>query len=364
MKKKMILVLSLFFITGNLLAGCSFTREEKSYNVESYSTSDNLESGCFYVLHDNQYSKLYVGDASFDLEEFENAEEPEETKIFVDGEEKIDEEKYHQTQNENDYSDYSGSTAESTEEENENYYTRILWFGKDWNCIPTLYEGDQLVYCNAGELNEVFTIERFEYLGFTFGLTGFKETSTGRFRINVNSENYNIDKNSSSKIMFDEFEDESTVILEKIGETKLRESNMTNYGTIKGLKEDQKYKLDFYNGTVLHQLEIKADVRALGSMALYKTNDYDFVATEFDEGERNYLVSINIPAEFNTGYYFINGVGLFRYVKGNKFDEKTDFNVPNEMFFNEELNIKDDENYLDEKSDSVVINEDEYTESN
>ena len=57
-------------------------------------------------------------------------------------------------------------------------------------------------------------------------------------------------------------------------------------------------------------------------MQVYESNDYEFLSSN--------IVKVNIPEWFNSGYYMINGLGLFRYVVGSSYDESTNFNVPNE----------------------------------
>ena len=43
--------------------------------------------------------------------------------------------------------------------------------------------------------------------------------------------------------------------------------------------------------------------------------------------------------EFNNGYYMINGQGVFRYVKGTSYTERTDFNIPNDIPEEERLPV-------------------------
>ena len=43
------------------------------------------------------------------------------------------------------------------------------------------------------------------------------------------------------------------------------------------------------------------------------------------------ILEVHIPEWFQPGYYNVNGKGLFRYVKGDSYDEHTaNFNVPND----------------------------------
>ena len=77
-----------------------------------------------------------------------------------------------------------------------------------------------------------------------------------------------------------------------------------------------------YEGTVEHNYTMAADVRIMGSMEGQVTAEYSFVGDN--------TISLILPDAFNSGFYLINGVGLFRYIDGTTYDEaSTDMNVPN-----------------------------------
>ena len=40
------------------------------------------------------------------------------------------------------------------------------------------------------------------------------------------------------------------------------------------------------------------------------------------------IITINLPENLKTGYYYINGAGLFRYIDGNSYNDSTNFNDP------------------------------------
>ncbi len=77
-----------------------------------------------------------------------------------------------------------------------------------------------------------------------------------------------------------------------------------------------------YEGTVEHSYTMAADIRIMGSMEGQVTADYSFVGDN--------TISLILPDAFNSGFYLINGIGLFRYIDGTTYDEaSTDMNVPN-----------------------------------
>ena len=206
---------------------------------------------------------------------------------------------------------------------------RIMWFKDDFEKIPTLYKGDSLILFTTAEVEEKMNFERFEYLGYTIGICGMDELRSGRYKIYTDPDNKctypNGDTDEILKLSND------SVTLESIGGRPIRSPKedekdsagtfLTRCGTIKGLDPNKSYSVDIYEGSVYHNYEFTADVIALGSMETTYHYNYEF--------ETENLINIYIPEFFNSGYYLINGKGLFRYVNGDRYDDSTYFNTEN-----------------------------------
>ena len=299
-KKALAVLLSLSF----LLTGCSLRRdgkkveEEEKNQVEYVSSIDELENGHYYIHHEGQYLKPYIGNASFDTVE--------------------------------DRSQTSGND-------------RVAWFMDDWSKIPTLYSGDYIVFYTESPLSEEFNIERFEYMGYTLGICGLKRTKSGRYSFDATgSSSKYVNKESDAARLLDLGEE--SVIIDNIGSAKLRSGNITRAGTVQGLKEDCSYTTDVYVGSKVKTYVLKADSIALCSMEHYSTSDYTFL--------RSSVIRINLPSYLNDGYYAVNGSGIFRYVRGRSYSANTDFNVPNEVTSMEKE--EDKEQKINEASDTTV----------
>ena len=73
---------------------------------------------------------------------------------------------------------------------------------------------------------------------------------------------------------------------------------------------------------------LTANIHCFGSMERFVNYDYEFMHSNF--------IVIEIPEYFKSGYYFVNGVGLFRYVadsdvskyNGKAYDASIDWNDP------------------------------------
>jgi len=295
---------------STLLIGCN---KPVSNEDDPYAYLKTLEDGSFYVRHENKTcEKVYFGSATFD-------------------------------------------EGETTNKENER---RIMWFNEDFKNIPTLYEGESLILYTAKELKEEFNFERFEDFGYTIGLCGLKETKSGRYYISTNPKDKNTYPGGDTDAIL--LIENDIVIIDTLGGQPLRvpgktdrgvelDSKLTRCGTIKGLDEGYKYKMEVYEGTKRHEFVFTANVKALGSMDVIETTDYVF--------ESETIININIPEEFESGYYMINGRGLFRYVKGDSYDDGTNFNVA--IVEKEETSgritdaSKDQTNREEEKEESV-----------
>lgn len=241
--------------------------------------SDML-SGLYYVRHNNKYYPCVVPDASFDT-----------SKDPVEG---VD-------------------------------YSRIARFvDEEYDKIPTVYEGDALIYYLDNDIMPTEIIwERFADYGYTFGFCGLNDLGNGKFDLQLNSTEYSrIAANSSARKFLSDFTI-SRVIVDTIDNTYISKDNITERGgLIKGLTKGQEYDVHVYNGTIFNDYTLVADTDSFVAIELYKSNKYRFL--------ENDLAQIYIPAELPTGYYYVNGIGFFRYVaEGTSFDGETAFNTPN-----------------------------------
>jgi len=262
-----------------LLAGCSKrevpveeTETEQEATLQIVSEMDAVENGAYYVCHNGTYEKLYVGAANYEIRTQSNPDE-----------------------------------------------NRTLWFKDDFERIPTMYQGDTLIYKNSAPLVEDVYMERFEYCGYTVGLSGLKRLESGRYSLSMKATDHNI--NPSSDAMELTKLGAEVVIIDRFGGADLRSGNVSYGGCILGLSKDKVYAADVYVGTYYHEMRLTADTIALTSMEAARTVDYEFL--------QNQLISIHIPEWYNSGYYLINGFGLVRYVAGDSYNEDTDFNIPN-----------------------------------
>lgn len=233
---------------------------------------DSLEEGAYYVYRGGTYYQLYVGNANFNVSKSSNPD-----------------------------------------------IKKTLWFMDDFDMIPTMYKGDQLVFKTSQALTEKVYIERFEYAGYTIGISGLTKTASGRYSLSLEAADKTINPKSDAMQLADL--NTQVVIIDRFGGAYLRSGNVSGGGCILGLSKGKVYAADVYVGTYLHDMRFTADTIALTSMEAEVSVDYDFLQSQ--------LISIKIPENYNSGYYLINGYGVVRYVNGSAYNEDTDFNIPN-----------------------------------
>ena len=216
-------ILSLSVVTSLLLtSGCTLetSREIQADVVDSTEGQEieGLKDGGYYVKHDSKLYKVSDPNKTFETGNVVNSPDSERIIYFTD--KKVDGE-----------------------------YTN-----EDWDKIPTLYEGDSLIYYYTDVLSETYNFERFEDVGYTIGIYNLNETVSGRYSFELESDYINDSDANKVSVLPTE-----SAIIDKVSQKELRKGNISNYGTIIGLKQDKLYPFEIYAGTVLNKINIKAD---------------------------------------------------------------------------------------------------------
>lgn len=221
--------------------------------------------------------------------------------------------------------------------------TNVLWFKEDYDKIPTMKQGDFIVYHSNSLLKQNLAVNRLYDLGYTIGIAKLKkQENQDHYYFSAVPDSLNVMTTSSAAQTL-ELNSEK-VVLDKMGETPIRSGNVSQSGTVKGLTKDSIYKVWIYRGTKAHQYNIIADTRAFGMAEKDTLSKYEF------HGENT--VRFQFPAYYNPGYYMIDGFGLVRYIKDNeKFSDDIDMNIPNVYPTKQEiengLDIYDNTAYVD-----------------
>lgn len=292
-----IIALGLATIMAASLSACSMTgsSEEKhaiidktptglvSTETSSYGISasaPNLEKdlidGAYYILHDGYYYPVYNYETS------------------------------------KAYDDTSFSELTSANP------SRMIWFNIENEIeIPTLFPGDQIIYYSTEGILDKIIWERYYDMGYTFGIRNLQRTVGGRYYINTQDDN-------EDPIFFDSELYEilslpvDSVLIDKTGDVQIDDTMVEN-GILMGATRGRTYDMEIYTGTIYKHYNAVANFHAFCSYEVYGTLKYTTLQDNFFE--------IDVPSYLETGYYNINGVGVFRLCKTKSFSEQTDFNV-------------------------------------
>ena len=93
-------------------------------------------------------------------------------------------------------------------------------------------------------------------------------------------------------------------------------------------------------------------------METFTTVDWDFVSNDSNLNHIRSCITITIPEEFKTGYYYISNIGFFRYVNmkdislynGNPYDPAVNWNDPIILYDEHGLVMYDPFSGIDERN--------------
>lgn len=285
-----------------LLTGCSILKNKKAKTDEalvSTCNSNKLYSGQYYVWHDENQTNI-ARDIDTDMSKFKGYT----YDIFQPV--------------------YKESALNNSLQAEDSM--RILWMADENDSkIPTLYEGDELIYYSLEEIPTKIELERFYDHGYSIGLYGLKENikGSGQYILDA-SGTMGIKSTSSAKKLANYLPDEKSIVsIAQVGDKVLTSTDISKAGTVKGLIHGSSYDVAAYTGTNRHLITMTADTRIFSSYELYTltANSYSFVG----DG----IITINLPEDLKSGYYCINGAGLFRYVANStSYNDNTNFNDP------------------------------------
>lgn len=239
--------------------------------------------------------------------------------------------------------DYNFKNQELEEKLN---YPRSIWMdtGTDKE-IPTVTSSDKLVYVSNTDVPDSIVFERFADYGYTIGVSNLIKDLGGHYYIqysDVDEDDYKyfIDLNSDAA-QLKELEAVTKLYLDRAGDVKVNEKSVSDGGTVLGLKEGKRVTCEFYAGTYYQDFNLTANIHSFSSMERFVSHDYEFMHSNF--------IVIDIPKYLKSGYYFVNGVGLFRYVSdevaaiynGKPYDASIDWNDPI-ILYNEDGTVKYD----------------------
>lgn len=293
MKRKVIvLILASFLLTGcsNPFADSQLTAQEaaeqQTYEIPILK-ANQLQENTYYIKHGNDFYEIGYGDFSGAMsEEYILSSNPYSTK---------------------------GDPA------------RNFLYEKDKNelTIPTMYEGDSIVYKSADAINDQIAWERYADAGYTIGIRNIEVNDLGvlEFQNDYTSIVEGDAKLEQTFGVKEDDKDEYDIYNAESADGKiLTEEDINEAGCLSGLPVGKEIEFHFYLGTKLIPFKQQANYRLFYNFENYWTTGITY-------SEDGY--AIFTPWEtMKSGYYKVNGSGLFRYVNA-PVDKKVDISKIN-----------------------------------
>lgn len=259
-----------------LLCGCNnveiFITPEPDYAVEV--TDKELEENIYYVKNGTRFSKVYMP---------------------------------------------QGNVTSKTKTVKTN---RVLYFTDgDEKKVPVHYKGEIIAYSSAkADLSEV-TLERFKDMGYSIGIYGGSIGSDGYYHMT----NKNVAKGSEAENLFNRVVS-SEIRIATIGGEPIKDYVDKGSGIITDLQKDSSYVIEFYAGTYFYRQTFVADTHFLRAFEVYS-----YGKEKVSDTTHGYMC-FNTPEDLKTGWYLINGQGLFQY-HGNIRGESVEVENLNEGYY-------------------------------
>lgn len=285
MRKKRVIGISFFMALSLMLTGCSVfptLAGMESKEAKAYANVYDLKANKAYVWH-------HEGEADIrqDL-----ARDREGENIF--------------------FACPKGDTNfKGKELDRSGQYPRSIWVSSSMDDeIPTIVGNNALIYISKTTVPEEIVFERFADYGYSIGVSNMIPDEGGHYyfvyaETDKDDYKYYVDTASEafSLLCFDTV---ARLYLDKVGGVLVTEENVSDGGTVLGLTKDAQYVCEFYTGTYYQDFVLSSNIHSFGSMEQFVSYDYEFLHSN--------CIKINIPEYFKSGYYFVQGVGLFRYV--------------------------------------------------
>jgi hypothetical protein len=181
-------------------------------------------------------------------------------------------------------------------------YSRVAWvnYNENEGLIPTMYEGDKMIYISQTYIPTKYYIEKFFDEGYTVGVAGLYQDSSGNYR--YTSDNC-VTMSTSDMTGLEDLDAESIYLITANGEP-IDSTRISKSGTIFGLTLMDTYEIDIRTGTEQVLGTVTCNVHYFASAETYTFTSFEFITP--------YVAELGVPDYLTAGYYEIGGK-MFRY---------------------------------------------------
>ena len=184
---------------------------------------------------------------------------------------------------------------------------RVVYAGPHQDTlIPTHYKGEIVAMSGKDDSWNNVLLERYKDMGYSVGFYN-AEYDEENNELAFNLTEHGI-KETDFRNQVQEFES-NIIRVVGVDHEPLNSTNMDpDCGILRGMAKDEMHIISLYAGTYFHEIEVKADTQMFQSFEVYMYDER--YVTDTPNGYR----AFSMPDDLKSGYYAINGGGLFRYV--------------------------------------------------
>ncbi|WP_026667615.1 hypothetical protein [Butyrivibrio sp. AE2005] len=188
--------------------------------------------------------------------------------------------------------------------------------------IPTYYLGELLAYASKSNSIDDVSLERYSDTGYSIGVSG-AEWKDGYITFELKQDAVK-KSDAASKFKNDRSD---YIMIETINGKPVSADMLNKAGVFVGLEENKDYEISFWAGTYYGVTTVKADTHFFQAYEAFTLTNHEIT--------RNGYIAIRLPDDSKTGYYYIDGKGLFRYVAEEKGQDLKALNY-NEPYYESE----------------------------
>lgn len=195
---------------------------------------------------------------------------------------------------------------------------RIIWLSSDESLIPSLYKNELIAFPSKKTTLTKISLERFKDDGYSFGLYGGQMDEEGYICYSI-GKNCIKDTDAYEKLSISKSD---SVRIVSINDEPVSKEDLNEAGIITGLEQGAQYEIGLYAGTYYGTVTLTADRHYMES--------YEVIGVDQAYNTKNGYLAVYMPDELPSGYYMINGYGLYKYYnykKGEHEDSEVDMNA-------------------------------------
>jgi len=207
---------------------------------------------------------------------------------------------------------------------------KTVFLGLDFKTVPTLYKGEIIALATKNTTFNKVEVVRYETIGYTLGMFGMKKNEdTGTLDLSTD-QNLAEDSNAYKTLMKKTYS--SSLQLVSINNQPISENMINDTGIFSCLEENGIYTLKYYSGTKLTSTQLQADMFAL--------QEYEYYEICEAENTSNGYFALSLPDDAKSGYYYIEGAGMFKYIADKKGTNELDISM-NDPYYSDEYSAED-----------------------